>query len=123
MEDVASDENWLTLHLAFAFAFHRLLEERHRPVPGLLVLDQLSRPYYSDTIAKDDTELKPRDEQSLRRYVQALFDEVADRDGQQILLLEHARLRDDANYQNAIIREWETDDGLIPADWPIEEIA
>jgi len=67
--------------------------------------------------------LKPRDEQSLRRYVQALFDEVADRDGQQILLLEHARLRDDANYQNAIIREWETDDGLIPADWPIEEIA
>lgn len=121
MEDVGSDENWLTLHLAFALAFHRMLEERNRPVPGLLVIDQISRPYYPDTIPNDNAALTPHDEESLSIYVQALFDEVAEREGLQILLLEHARLRDNATYRNAVIREWETNDGLIPKDWPIEE--
>ncbi|CAM2005665.1 DUF3732 domain-containing protein [Acanthopleuribacter pedis] len=121
MEDLGSDENWLSLHLAFALSFHRLFEERERPIPGVLVLDQVSRPYYAEESAKEESDLTSADKKAVRQYIHFLFSEVSRREGLQILLLEHARLLDDDVYRNSIVREWEVDDGLIPSDWPLDE--
>jgi Protein of unknown function (DUF3732). len=46
MADLGSDQNWLAVHVALAFGLQRFFEKEQRPVPGLLVLDQLIRPYF-----------------------------------------------------------------------------
>lgn len=119
MEAVGSDENYLTLHIAFALALHRVFAERSRPVPGLLVIDQLSRPYYSDGNTDDvEDPFNEDDGKALRTYVRLLFDEVSTRQGLQLLILEHAQLRDMREYRGAIVQDWPRGGGLIPTDWP-----
>ena len=44
--DVGSDQNYLAIHLALLFGLHKHFEQSSSPVPGLLVIDQISRPYY-----------------------------------------------------------------------------
>ncbi len=42
MPDVGSDQNYLAVHIALSFALQRYFETVEAPVPGLLVLDQVS---------------------------------------------------------------------------------
>lgn len=123
MRSIGSDENVLTLHVAVVLALHRVFAERHRPVPGFLLFDQLSRPYYPPTgedseeeIASSEPEVVP-----LKRYFDALFDEVARGQGLQVLVLEHAYFADDARFRNATRERWIRGAALIPADWPARE--
>ncbi|MBY3556448.1 DUF3732 domain-containing protein [Rhizobium laguerreae] len=44
MAEVGSDQNYLAIHLALAFTLQKLFETIKAPV--LLVIDQISRPYY-----------------------------------------------------------------------------
>lgn len=120
MRAIGSDENRQSLHVAVLLAFHRLFLKRRRPVPGFVLFDQLSRPYYPPT--GDDEEAVFTGSQpevaSLRTYFDALFAETGRGEGMQVLVLEHAYFSDDPRYVNATRERWINGRRLIPDDWP-----
>ena len=125
MPDVGSDQNYLAVHIALSFALQRYFETVEAPVPGLLVLDQVSRPYFpARGEDEDETEIIGREEdediQAMRKHIDFLFTETARRAGLQILLIEHAYFADDARFVAATRERWTRASGkaLIPLDWP-----
>lgn len=130
MPDVGSDQNYLAIHIALAFALQRYLGEVNAPVPGVLVLDQISRPYFPTRSADEDEKRISGDEedediQAMRRHLKFLFDEVEARSGLQVVLIEHAYFEDDPRYVAATRERWTRASGkaLIPLDWPIRSDA
>lgn len=128
LPDVGSDQNYLAIHIALSFALQHYFEIVSAPVPGLLVLDQISRPYFPQSGEdEDETEISGREEdedvQAMRKHIQFLFDETARRKGLQVLLIEHAYFADDPRYVAATRERWTRASGraLIPLDWPTRE--
>ncbi|GEM86029.1 DUF3732 domain-containing protein [Meiothermus granaticius] len=122
MRNIGSDENYLSLHLSVMLALHRLFTDLESPVPGLLVLDQLSRPYFPEDT--EEVEVISQDRVSLKRYFDLLFSEVAEQESLQILVLEHAYFTDDEAFKNATKERWiEGRPFLVPADWPDEPVS
>jgi hypothetical protein len=125
MPDVGSDQNYLAVHIALSFALQRYFETVSAPVPGLLVLDQVSRPYFPTPGENyDETEIVGREEdeeiQAMRKHIDFLFNETARRSGLQVLLIEHAYFADDPRHVAATRQRWTRASGeaLIPLDWP-----
>lgn len=139
MADLGSDQNWLAVHVALAFGLQRHFEKERRPVPGVVVLDQLSRPYFPNQ-GRDDIEefddltdaimenlpdevsvQGDEDYLAMRQHIDFLFDEVKARTGLQVLLLEHAYFASDPRYVEATRERWTraSGQGLIPRDWKI----
>jgi hypothetical protein len=125
LPDVGSDQNYLAIHIALSFALQRYFEAVDAPVPGLLVLDQVSRPYFPTRGEdEDETEIVGREEdedvQAMRKHINFLFIETARRSGLQVLLIEHAYFADDPRYVAATRERWTRASGqaLIPLDWP-----
>lgn len=125
LPDVGSDQNYLAIHIALSFALQRYFESVNAPVPGLLVLDQISRPYFpTKSDDEDEAEItggeEDEDVQAMRRHIDFLFAETARRKGLQVLLIEHAYFADDAKYVGATRERWTKKSGraLIPLDWP-----
>lgn len=112
MSDIGSDQNYLAIHIALSFALQRYFESVEAPVPGLLVLDQISRPYFptSGEQEEDEAEIAGGDEdedvQAMRRHIDFLFAETARRTGLQVLLIEHAYFADDTRYVAATRERW-----------------
>lgn len=122
--DIGSDENYLSLHIALLFGLQRFFEEARRPVPGVVILDQVSRPYFpaADEDERDEVEIGVADSSdtaALKRYFDFLFREASERSGLQIIVLEHAYFKDDERFTSAVRYRWrKTDaDRLIPSDW------
>lgn len=125
MPDVGSDQNYLAIHIALSFALQRYFELVNAPVPGLLVLDQISRPYFPQRGEDaDETEISGREEdedmQAMRKHIDFLFTETARQTGLQVILIEHAYFADDPRYVAATRERWTRSSGraLIPLDWP-----
>jgi energy-coupling factor transporter ATP-binding protein EcfA2 len=126
MPDVGSDQNYLAVHVALSFALQRYFETVKSPVPGLLIFDQISRPYFPTRGEdEDETEITGREEdedvQAMRKHVDFLFAETERRSGLQVLLIEHAYFADDPRYRAATRERWTRASGkaLIPLDWPV----
>lgn len=144
MADLGSDQNWLAVHIALAFGLQRHFEIECRPVPGIIVLDQLSRPYFpnqgvdtdevEDEGDEDVAEVEPEvnearsdeisisddeDYVAMRQHIDFLFKEVEVRSGLQVILLEHAYFPSDPRYVSATRERWTkaSGKGLIPRDW------
>lgn len=125
MPDVGSDQNYLAIHIALSFSLQRYFESVNAPVPGLLVLDQISRPYFP-TKGEDVDEAEiaggkeDEDIQAMRKHINFLFNETSSRKGLQVLLIEHAYFADDPRYVAATRERWTRTSGkaLIPLDWP-----
>lgn len=141
MADLGSDQNWLAVHIALAFGLQRHFETARRPVPGVVVLDQLSRPYFPNQ-GRDDIEESDdltdatydnlpdelsihgdEDYLAMRQHIDFLFDEVKSRNGLQVLLLEHAYFASDPRYVEATRERWTraSGEGLIPRDWKLRK--
>ena len=119
MRDVGSDENYLSLHLAVLLAFHRFFLRRSVPVPGLVLLDQVSRPYYPPDETDEVTVVESEDAAALRKYFAAIHDE-AEREGLQFIVLEHAFLKGDPRFKESVVERWsKTGLKLVPPDWPV----
>ncbi|HEY4250521.1 MAG TPA: DUF3732 domain-containing protein [Roseomonas sp.] len=122
MAEIGSDQNYLAIHLALAFSLQNLFETVKAPVPGLLVIDQISRPYYPK--GGDEKRLKEMekddDQVAMQKIVRFLFEETARRVGLQVILLEHAYIEEDPEYVSAVKGRWTKASGLklIPTDWP-----
>ncbi len=126
--DVGSDQNYLAIHLALLFGLHKHFEQVASPVPGLLVIDQISRPYYpKDEKARDERSLEEMaqddDRRSMARIMDFIFKETAKANGLQVLLIEHAYMENDDRYVDATVERWTKANGikLIPDDWPVRE--
>lgn len=125
LPDVGSDQNYLAIHIALSFAMQRYFETVNAPVPALLVLDQISRPYFPQSGEEaDETEIYGREEdedvQAMRKHINFLFTETARRKGLQVILIEHAYFADDPRYVAATRERWtrSSERALIPLDWP-----
>ena len=122
--EVGSDQNYLAIHLALIFALHRHFEYTQSPVPGLIVIDQISRPYYpEDEKAQDERNLgdmaRDEDRQAMNKIADFIFDETSQSSGLQVFLIEHAYIEDDRRYREATVERWTKDNNvkLIPDDW------
>ena len=122
MVDVGSDENYLTLHVSMLVAFHRFFKDRESPVPGVLLFDQLSRPYYPPEKQPGEVDLDTTEAVSLQMYFKFLFAETKRQKDFQVIVLEHAYFRSDSDFVKAVGAErWsKTGTKLIPSDWPRE---
>jgi len=144
MADLGSDQNWLAVHVSLAFGLQRYFEKECRPVPGVIVMDQLSRPYFpnqgKETHDSDDEDIDDGEELdvsvdevsigaddddylAMRQRIDFLFKEVAARSDLQVLLLEHAYFPQDQRYVAATKERWTraSGKGLIPRDWKRRE--
>ncbi|MPR11787.1 DUF3732 domain-containing protein [Microvirga tunisiensis] len=124
---IGSDQNYLAIHLALIFAIQRFLKETAAPVPGVVVVDQVSRPYFPSDDETDeinlDQESEDEDTRALKRHFDFLFSEVAREQDLQIVVLEHAYFAEDPRYTSSTKYRWTKASGekLIPRDWPIVE--
>jgi hypothetical protein len=122
LAEVGSDQNYLAIHLALAFSLQKHFGGIKAPIPGLIVIDQISRPYYPE--GGDEKTLEEManngDRAAMRKIVRFIFDETARQTGLQIILIEHAFIGDDPEYVKAIRGRWtsQTNEKLIPPDWP-----
>lgn len=132
MSDVGSDQNYLAIHIALSFALQHFLEKVRSPVPGVLIFDQISRPYFpskgddrdelsisADEVAKRDEE--DEDIRAMRQHVDFLFAETERRKELQVILIEHAYFADDTRYVRATRERWTraSGKGLVPSHWPV----
>lgn len=118
LQSIGSDENCLSIHLAFAFALQKFFEIKKSPIPGVLILDQVSRPYYPKDQEGDTVE--DEDREALEKHFNFIFDQVEKLSGLQVIILEHAYLHKNEKYVKATKYRWprSSSERLIPTDWP-----
>jgi hypothetical protein len=120
MRDIGSDENYLSIHVSVLLALHRFFKIHSRPVPGFIVFDQLSRPFYPPDKMPGIVETRSDGERvELKKYFDVLFDEVKEQKDFQIIVLEHAFFADDDRYVRAVGGRTLEGQKLIPVDWPL----
>lgn len=124
LTDLGSDQNYLSVHIALLFGMHRFFAATKSPIPGVIVIDQVSRPYFPEQKKKnevrDEAEVTSEDATSLLEYFNFMFDEVERDEGLQVIILEHAYFVDDKRYKDAVRYRWRKADSerLIPPEWP-----
>jgi len=120
MRDIGSDENYLSIHVSILLALHRFFKTHLRPVPGFIVFDQLSRPFYPPDkmpgIVETRSDLERKE---LKKYFDVLFKEIEHQKDFQIIVLEHAFFADDDRYVKAVGARSLEGQKLIPSDWPL----
>lgn len=127
MREIGGDESYLSIHIAILLAFHRFFLKRKRPVPGVLVFDQISRPFFPpDSFQSEvvmDSSVISKDRDDLKRYFDVLFHEAEREADLQIIVVEHAYFADDPRFVAAVRYRWRGRDKLIPEDWPRQPAA
>lgn len=127
MPRTGGGENHLAYHLAALLALHRFALGAQQPLPRFLLIDQPTQVYFpSETVyaaaggSIEKTE-KDADLEAVRRLFEVLrrFGET-DAPGFQIIVTEHANLRDDWFQKSLVEQPWTKPPALVPDDWPDE---
>lgn len=110
-----SGKNWVWYHLLGHLALHSWFIDRNRPTPRFLAIDQPSQVYFpgSENLG-DETDF----EEVLRIY-RWLIKTTEKLDGEfQIILTDHARFPDNAEFVAHVAHDWwEADGALVPPSW------
>lgn len=118
--------NHLAYHLAAMLAFHRFTSKYDLPVPRFMLVDQPTQVYFpSEASYKrvggtiDETEQGDVDLETVRKLFALLARFVTeDAPGFQLIVSEHANLRDEW-FQTALVEDpWTKPPALVPDDWP-----
>lgn len=122
LAEIGSDQNYLSIHLSLSFALQKHFQTIEAPVPGVLVIDQISRPYYpegGDEKSLEEME-KDGDQAAMKQISDFLFKEVERQNGLQVILIEHAYLENDEKYVASTRERWskKSEKKLIPVHWP-----
>lgn len=125
LSDLGSDQNYLSVHIALIFALHRFFAQARSPVPGVVLIDQVSRPYYPEQKegdGREEAEVNSEDSRALLSYFNFMFDEVEREKDLQVIVLEHAYFIDDPRYKDAVRYRWRKagTERLIPPEWPVK---
>jgi hypothetical protein len=124
MPRTGGGENHLAYHL---LALHRFAANQGQPLPRFLLIDQPTQVYFPSeavyaeaggSIERTETDA---DLQAVRRLFELLLRfATKDAPGFQIIVTEHANLRDDW-FQAALVEQpWTKPPALVPDDWPDE---
>ncbi|MEO5867977.1 MAG: DUF3732 domain-containing protein, partial [Sphingomonas sp.] len=118
-------ENHLAYHLAALLALHRFATNQNQPIPRFLLIDQPTQVYfpseaiYAQAGGSIERTEKDADLEAVRRLFE-LFDRFAKEDapGFQVIVTEHANLRNEW-FQKALLEQpWSKPPALVPDDWP-----
>lgn len=123
-------ENHLAYHLAAILALHQFAVANNRPIPHFLIIDQPSQVYFpSENVYKAaDGSIQKTEEDADLTAVRGLFEFLVKftheyAPGFQIIVTEHANLREQW-FQDALLEEpWAKPPALVPEDWPIQPSA
>lgn len=125
MSRTGGGENHLAYHLSTLLALHLFATKSNRPLPRFIMIDQPTQVYFpSEQVYKAaDGSIQKTEEDADLAAVRRLFawlrkftEELAP--GFQIIVTEHANLRDEW-FQAALVEEpWSKPPALVPDDWP-----
>jgi hypothetical protein len=116
----------LAYHLAALLSLHRFAADYKQPIPRFMVIDQPTQVYFPSESAYraaggsvDQTEQQDADLDAVRRLFKLLARfTTEDVPGFQLIVTEHANLRD-RWFQNALVEDpWAKPPALVPDDWP-----
>jgi hypothetical protein len=126
MNKTGGGANHLAYHLGALLALHHFASSNRKPIPSFLFLDQPTQVYFpTEQIYKsasgtvEETE-RDSDIEKVRRLFGMLY-RFANEEcpGFQIIVTEHANLRDEW-FQNSIVEvPWTKPPALVPEQWPI----
>ena len=114
LREMGSASNWLGAHLITMFGLHNYYIEKKRPVPRFLFLDQPSQVYFPEGSTADED----MDIQAVTKIYDFIRTRVAEAENSlQVIVVDHAKLDDDA-FRTETIEDWKgIDKNLIPVDW------
>jgi hypothetical protein len=126
MSRTGGGANHLAYHLSALLALHLYAAQNNRPIPRFLLIDQPTQVYVPSEKVYDEaggsiqkTEAADADLASVRRLFRVLLKFTQkDVPGFQLIITEHANLRDDW-FQRALIEPpWTKPPALVPESWP-----
>lgn len=126
MSRTGGGENHLAYHLSALLALHLFAVKNNRPIPRFLLIDQPTQVYFpSEQIYKEadgsvqKTEEADADIKAVRRLFELLLRFTQeDAPGFQLIVTEHANLREQW-FQDALVEQpWTKPPALVPEDWP-----
>lgn len=117
-------ENHLAYHLSALLALHLFAAQNNCPIPRFLLIDQPTQVYFpSEQVYKDaDGSVQKTEADADLNAVRRLFELLLkfteeDVPGFQLIVTEHANLRDQW-FQEALVEEpWKKPPALVPEDW------
>ncbi|PVH27235.1 DUF3732 domain-containing protein [Pararhodobacter oceanensis] len=125
MSRTGGGENHLAYHLSALLALHLFAAQNNRPIPRFLLIDQPTQVYFpSEKVYKEaDGSFQKTEADADLNSVRRLFDLLLkytqdDVPGFQLIVTEHANLRDQ-RFQDALVEEpWTKPPALVPEEWP-----
>ncbi len=128
MSRTGGGENHLAYHLSALLALHLFAAKNQRPIPQFLLIDQPTQVYFpSEQVYKAADGSVQRTESdadliAVRRLFELLLKFTQDdAPGFQLIITEHANLREQW-FQDALVEEpWLKPPALVPEDWPEAE--
>lgn len=125
MSRTGGGENHLAYHLSALLALHLFAAQNNRPIPRFLLIDQPSQVYfpseqvYSDADGSVQKTEADADLNAVRRLFELLLKFTQeDVPGFQLIVTEHANLRE-LWFQEALVEQpWTKPPALVPEDWP-----
>lgn len=127
MSRTGGGENHLAYHLSALLALHQFAANNNRPIPRFLLIDQPTQVYFpSEQVYKEaDGSVQKTEADADLNAVRRLFELLLkfteeDVPGFQLIVTEHANLRDKW-FQDALVEEpWTKPPALVPENWPEE---
>jgi hypothetical protein len=125
MSRTGGGENHLAYHISALLALHLFAATNNIPIPRFLMIDQPTQVYFpSEQVYKDadgsvqKTEEADADLKAVRRLFELLLKFTQeDAPGFQLIVTEHANLREDW-FQDALVEQpWTKPPALVPDDW------
>ncbi|SFQ72471.1 DUF3732 domain-containing protein [Donghicola eburneus] len=128
MSRTGGGENHLAYHLSALLALHLFAAQNNRPIPRFLLIDQPTQVYFpSEQVYRDaDGSVQKTEADADLDAVRRLFEILLkftqeDVPGFQLIVVEHANLRDQW-FQDALVENpWTKPPALVPEDWPQEK--
>ncbi|WP_320188563.1 DUF3732 domain-containing protein (plasmid) [Agrobacterium rosae] len=125
MHRTGGGSNHLAYHLAALLALHRYASANNQPIPRFLMIDQPTQVYfpsvekYEATGGSIERTEADADLQAVEKLFKLLYDfGTLDAPGFQIIVTEHANLRDDWFQESLVEEPWAKPPALVPDDWP-----
>ncbi len=125
MSRTGGGENHLAYHLSALLALHWFAAKNNCPIPRFLLIDQPTQVYFpsEDTYKAADGSVEKTEEDADLTAVRRLFafllqftqEEVP---GFQIIVTEHANLRDEWFQKALVEKPWSKPPSLVPEEWP-----
>lgn len=113
LKQLGSGSNWVGVHLISYFALQKFFINANRPVPRFLFLDQPSQVYFPSELDE-----KQIDWNEVNKMYQFIIDRTNELNGKlQVIIVDHADLKEESFRQFICENWWPIDKNLIPNEW------